>query len=52
MGPNRHNKRKQKKGCGCKLCKPHKGKWAPFHKDKFKAKMLAQLKEINDFGIN
>jgi hypothetical protein len=47
MGPNRHNKRKQKKGCGCKLCKPHKGTWAPFHKEKFRAKMKAQLQEIN-----
>lgn len=27
MGVNRANKRKHKKGCGCKLCKPHKGKF-------------------------
>lgn len=48
MGPNRHNKRKQKKGCGCKLCKPHKGKYVHFHKDKFRAKMKAQLEEIHN----
>ena len=32
--PNRANKRKFKKGSGCKMCKPHKGKWAPFFKNK------------------
>ncbi len=37
--PNRANKRKQKKGCGCKLCKPHKGKYAHQHKDKYRSIM-------------
>ena len=37
MGVNRPNKRKDKKGGGCKMCKPHKGKWAPFFKPKEKA---------------
>lgn len=32
--PNRAHKRKLKKGSGCKMCKPHKGKWAPFFTDK------------------
>ena len=32
--PNRPHKRKLKKGRGCKMCKPHKGKWAPRFKDK------------------
>ena len=32
--PNRAHKRKFKKGSGCKMCKPHKGKWAPFFTDK------------------
>ena len=26
--PNRMNAHKAKKGSGCKMCKPHKGKWA------------------------
>lgn len=39
VGVNRANKRKHKGGCGCKLCKPHKGKWAPFFKDKDKGTM-------------
>jgi hypothetical protein len=34
MGINRANKRKCKSGCGCKMCKPHKGKWAPAFKRK------------------
>ena len=25
--PNRANARKKKQGCGCKMCKPWKGKW-------------------------
>lgn len=37
--PNRANKRKQKSGCGCKMCKPHKGKWSHFFKAKDRAKM-------------
>lgn len=32
--PNRANKRKLKNGSGCKMCKPHKGKWEPFFKNK------------------
>ena len=34
--PNRANKRKQKKGAGCKMCKPWKGKWEAFFKLKEK----------------
>ena len=41
--PNRANKRKMKKGCGCKMCKPHKGKWAHF----FKKKERQIRKEVN-----
>jgi len=26
--PNRLHKRKLKRGSGCKICKPHKGRWA------------------------
>lgn len=47
MGPNRHNKRKLKKGCGCKMCKAHKGQWTHFHKDKFRMKMKEMLQDIN-----
>jgi len=32
--PNRLNAHKKKQGGGCKMCKPHKGKWA----HKFKTK--------------
>lgn len=45
----RHNKKKQKKGCGCKSCKPHKGAWCHFFDAKNRAKSIAcneQLKEI------
>ena len=45
----RHNKRKRKKGCGCKLCKAHKGIWSHFFNAKNKAKSIAcneQMKEI------
>ena len=28
------SKYKVKKGCGCKMCKPHKGGWAPKHTEK------------------
>ena len=41
--PNRVNARKDKKGCGCKMCKPHKGKWTHFFSFKDRAKM-----KIND----
>lgn len=37
--PNRSNAKKKKQGCGCKLCKPHKGKWQPRFKDKDRLKM-------------
>lgn len=40
--PNRANKRKFEKGRGCKMCKPHKGKWTHFFKDKIRA--LLKLK--------
>ena len=43
--PNRANKRKLKKGSGCKYCKPHKGKYAPFFKDKDKQKMKECLEQ-------
>jgi len=46
MGINRANKRKCKKGCGCKMCKPHKGQWAPFFKAKDKATMDNMDKQI------
>ena len=49
MGVNRANKRKHKKGCGCKLCKPHKGKWAPMFKEKIKDKLILMLKEIREY---
>ena len=39
--PNRLNAHKKKQGCGCKMCKPHKGKWAP----RFKEKYRNELKE-------
>jgi len=48
MGINRANKRKCKKGCGCKMCKPHKGKWAPFFKAKDKATMNNMNKQIKE----
>ena len=49
MGVNRANKRKCKGGCGCKMCKPHKGKWAPFFKSKDKATMDSMDKEIKNY---
>ena len=36
---NRPNKRKQKQGSGCKMCKPWKGRWASRFKDKDKSEM-------------
>lgn len=36
--PNRPNARKLKKGSGCKMCKPHKGKWEPQFKIKERQK--------------
>jgi len=38
---------KIKKGCGCKLCKPHKGGWEPKHKTKELALRKEHQKEIN-----
>lgn len=32
--PNRRNAIKHKKGCGCKMCKPHKGGWTHKFKEK------------------
>ena len=43
--PNRPNKRKQKKGRGCKMCKPHKGKWDSFFKSKEKLERDCQYIE-------
>lgn len=48
MGVNRANKRKHKGGCGCKMCKPHKGKWAPFFKSKDKSTMNNMDDQIKD----
>jgi len=42
--PNRPLKRKNKKGRGCKMCKPHKGKWAK----RLKVKELAIMEEPNE----
>lgn len=39
MGVNRVYKLKHKKGRGCKMCKPHKGKYAPFMKSKYRSLM-------------
>lgn len=46
MGVNRENKRKQKKGCGCKLCKAHKGVWVHFFKPKVRGILKQMKKEI------
>jgi hypothetical protein len=48
MGVNRANKRKHKNGCGCKMCKPHKGKWAPQFKAKDISYMNSMAKQINE----
>ena len=42
--PNRINKRKHKKGCGCKMCKPWKGKY----EHQFSAKDRANMKKDFD----
>ena len=39
--PNRANATKKKSGHGCKMCKPHKGKWA----HKFKEKIRGNLND-------
>jgi len=49
VGVNRANKRKHKGGCGCKMCKPHKGKWAPFFKTKDKSTMSDMDDQIKDY---
>lgn len=36
--PNRRNARKKKPGRGCKMCKPHKGKWEHRFKNKDRAR--------------
>jgi hypothetical protein len=46
MGVNRANKRKCKKGCGCKMCKPHKGKYAHQFKNKDRSTMNDMDNEI------
>ena len=48
MGVNRENKRKQKKGCGCKMCKAHKGTWAHFFKRKVRNKLKLMKEEIHE----
>ena len=45
MKANRHNKRKQKQGCGCKMCKPHKGRYTHFFKPKDRSIMKSMLIE-------
>ena len=45
----RYNKRKQKNGCGCKLCKPHKGKWCHFFKKKYRELAKDANKEIDNY---
>lgn len=49
MGVNRAYKRKQKEGCGCKLCKAHKGKWAPYFKHKVKDTLIRMDLEIKNY---
>jgi len=44
--PNRPNKRKNKKGGGCKMCKPHKGKWGSRLKERDKNEHQQQNKAI------
>ena len=44
--PNRINKRKCKRGCGCKLCKPHKGGHTPRFKKKDRALMEDAVEQI------
>ena len=48
MGVNRANKRKCKSGCGCKLCKPHKGKWSPQFKTKDREIMNRMQDDIDN----
>ncbi len=44
--PNRPLKRKEKKGCGCKMCKPHKGTWGKILKPKERAEALGIVRVI------
>ena len=39
---NRRNAKKSKQGCGCKMCKPHKGGWV----HKFKPKDRSEMNNI------
>ena len=45
MKANRHNKRKQKQGCVCKMCKLHKGRYAHFFKLKDRSIIKSMLIE-------
>ena len=46
--PNRKNKRKCKGGCGCKMCKPYKGKYAHQFEKKLRSKMQDMDSEFVD----
>jgi hypothetical protein len=46
MGKLRVHKRKDKKGSGCKMCKPWKGKWAKRNKPKKQAILEQEEKEV------
>ena len=48
MGVNRVNKRKCKSGCGCKLCKPYKGKYAHQFSRKTRDTMNNMDEQINE----
>jgi hypothetical protein len=41
--PNRANKRKNKQGSGCKMCKPWKGEWEPRFKKKERVRMSEEF---------
>lgn len=44
---NRTNKRKFKKGSGCKMCKPWKGKWEHRQKPEENLKLRTEDREIS-----
>ena len=46
--PNRLNAHKAKKGSGCKMCKPHKGKWAHKFKKKERVEDMSHIR----FSVN
>lgn len=50
MGKLRANKRKDKPGSGCKMCKPWKGKWDKKFKTHLQAVMLDSDKLIKKLG--